>query len=126
MRTRILIVIPVLMIIGTVMTTVTSAEIYRHVDKDGQVTYTNTRMKGAKTVHLNRALAKAKRATPKNFPRVDSKLQRKRDLKRRDILENELAAEKKLLLNAKQTLKRDDVSLHQRNIIALKKELTNL
>ena len=114
------------MIIGTVMTTVTSAEIYRHVDKNGQVTYTNTRMKGAKTVYLNRALAKAKRATPKNFPRVDSKLQRKRDLKRLDILENELAAEEKLLSNAKQTLKKNDVPLHKRNIIALKKEIMNL
>ena len=126
MKTRILVLIPVLMTIGTVMAPVTSAEIYRHVDKYGQITYSNTRMKGAKTVHLNRALAKAKRATPKNFPRVESKLQRKRDLKRSDILENELAEEKKLLLNAKQNLMRDDVSLHQRNIIALKKELTNL
>ncbi|TDI82250.1 MAG: DUF4124 domain-containing protein [Betaproteobacteria bacterium] len=126
MRTRILVVIPALMIIGTVMVTVTSAEIYRHVDKNGQVTYTNTRMKGAKKVHLDRTLAKAKMATPKNFPRVDSKVQRKRDLKRRDILEDELATEKKLLSNAKQTLKRNDALLHKRNIIALKKELMNL
>ena len=65
-------------------------------------------------------------ATPKNFPKVDSRIQRKRDLKRRNILEDELAAEKKLLSNAKQTLKKDDVSLHMRNIIALKKELMNL
>jgi len=126
MKTRILVLIPVLMTIGTVMATVTSAEIYRHVDKYGQITYSNTRMKGARKVHLDRTLAKAKMATHKNFPKVDSRIQRKRDLKRRNILEGELAAEKKLLSNAKQTLKKDDVSLHMRNIIALKKELMNL
>ncbi len=126
MKTKILVFIPVLMTIGTIITTVTSAEIFRHVDKNGQVTYSNTRINGAKKVHLNRTLAKAKIATPKNFPKVDSRIQRKRDLKRRNILEDELAAEKKLLSNAKQTLKKDDVSLHMRNIIALKKELMNL
>ena len=42
MKTRILVFIPVLMTIGTIMTTVTSAEIYRHVDKNGQITYSNT------------------------------------------------------------------------------------
>ena len=65
-------------------------------------------------------------ATPKNFPKVASRVQMKRDLKRRNILEDELATEKKLLSKAKQTLRKDDVSLHMRNIIALKKELMSL
>ena len=126
MKTRILVSIPVLMTIGTILTTVTSAEIYRHVDKNGQITYSNTRMSGAKKVLPKQTLAKAKMATPKHFPKVASRVQRKRDLKRRNILENELTTEKKLLSNAKQALRKDDVSLHMRNIIALKKELMNI
>ena len=126
MKTRILVSIPVLMTIGIILTTVTSAEIYRHVDKNGQITYSNTRMNGAKKVLPKRTLAKAKIATPKHFPKVASRVQRKRDLKRRNILEDELTAEKKLMSNAKQTLRKDDVSLHMRNIIALKKELMNI
>ena len=126
MKTRILVSIPVLMTIVTIMTTVTSAEIYRHVDKNGQITYSNTRMSGAKKVLPKQTLAKAKMATPKHFPKVASRVQRKRDLKRRNILENELTTEKKLLSNAKQALRKDDVSLHMRNIIALKKELMNI
>ena len=126
MRTRILVSIPVLMTIGIILTTVTSAEIYRHVDKNGQITYSNTRMNGAKKVLPKRTLAKAKIATSKHFPKVASRVQRKRDLKRRNILEDELTAEKKLMSNAKQTLRKDDVSLHMRNIIALKKELMNI
>ncbi len=126
MRTRILVSIPVLMTIGIILTTVTSAEIYRHVDKNWQITYSNTRMNGAKKVLPKRTLAKAKIATPKHFPKVTSRLQRKRDLKRRNILEDELTTEKKLMSSAKQTLRKDDVSLHMRNIIALKKEIMNI
>ena len=126
MRKRSLFIISVLILIGTSMTTVVTAEIYRHVDNNGQVTYTNTRLKGAEKVYLKRKLAKAKVSAPKNFPRVHRRVQKKRDLKRRNILKNELATEKKLLFNAKQTFKKDDVSLHRRNIIALKKELKNL
>ena len=114
------------MLIGTSMTTVATAEIYRHVDNNGKVTYTNTRLKGAEKVSLKRKLAKAKTSAPNNFPRVHHKVQTKRDLKRRNILNDELATEEKLLFNAKQTFKKDDVSLHRRNIIALKKELKNL
>jgi hypothetical protein len=126
MKTRILVFIPVLMTIGTIMTSVTSAEIYRHVDKNGKITYSNTRINGAKKVLPNRILAKAKMATPKHFPKVSSRVQLKMDLKRRNILEDELTTEKKLLANAKQTLRKDDISLHMRNIIALKKELMNI
>jgi len=127
MRKRFIAIIPVLMFIGTSMTTAATAEIYRHVDNKGQVTYTNTSLKGAEKVYLDRKLAKAKTTTaPKNFPRVNRKIQKKRDLKRRNILKSELATEQKLLFNAKQTFKKDDVSLHRRNIIALKQELKNL
>ena len=126
MRKRFLVVISVLIFIGTSMTTVATAEIYRHVDNSGQVTYTNSRLKGAEKVNFKRKLAKARTSAPKNFPRVHRKVQKKRDLKRRNILNDELATEEKLLFNAKQTLKKDDVLLHRRNIIALKKELKNL
>ncbi len=94
MRKRFLFINSVLILIGTSMTTVATAEIYRHVDNNGQVTYTNTRLKGAEKVYLKRKLAKAKVSTPKNFPRVHRKVQKKRDLKRRNILKHELATEK--------------------------------
>lgn len=126
MRKRFLVVISVLMLIGTSVTTVATAEIYRHMDNSGQVTYTNTRLKGAEKINLRRKLAKAKTSAPKNFPRVNRKVQKKRDLKRRNILKDELATEENFLFNAKKTFKKDDVSLHRRNIIALKKELKNL
>ena len=58
MKKKITALTPTLIIIGAIMSTATSAEIYRHVDKSGQVTYSNTRIIGAKKVHLNRTLAK--------------------------------------------------------------------
>ncbi|MDH5551793.1 MAG: DUF4124 domain-containing protein, partial [Nitrosomonas sp.] len=86
------------------------------------------------------------------YPKVSNEAQAKRDLKRRQILENELATEKKLFVNAKQSLinaqnnakvlkvNNNDTTqsltqaseeiknrklLHQRNITALRKELAN-
>ncbi len=137
------------------------AEIYKHIDESGRVTYSNIPTKGAKKLDLDPVTVvpatKPKRAgstsnpTPASFPRVDADTQKARDGMRHTILEDELAAELKLLSEAKQTLAeaetargdkdasklpakylerlqqlRDNLSLHVKNVQALKIEIANL
>jgi len=94
------------------------AEIYKHVDANGNVTYSNVKIKGAKKLDLEPAdtsfghnngnvEAPAKRqpsarvATPTDFPKVDPSTQNQRDGKRKDILIAELEGEKRALEAAK-------------------------
>jgi Domain of unknown function (DUF4124) len=94
-------------------------------------------------------------STPADFPKVDSTTQKSRDGTRRKILEDELGSEEKLLGQARQDLKeaeghpevsksrdgqtrntpkydekikalRDEITGHEKNITALKSEITNL
>jgi len=88
-------------------------------------------------------------STPSSFPRVSADTQRARDNSRREVLEGELATEEKSLAAARQELSeqeairtgdernyqrvlerlkpyQDRVELHQRNIEALRREITNL
>ena len=93
-----------------------SAEIYKRVDADGRVTYSNIKSKGssrleldpdANTISNDRArassggTAKKRTPTPEGFPRVDKDTQNQRDDKRKDILQSELNAEKSALEQAK-------------------------
>jgi len=125
------------------------AEIYKHIDADGHVTYSSTPMKGSKKLDLEPlhtssppVRVRNSDASPSDFPRVDSNTQKSRDGTRRKILEDELATEEKLLAEAHQSLKDDkgisetspkkikalqeQVSLHEKNVDALKSELANL
>jgi hypothetical protein len=133
------------------------AEIYKQVDESGRVTYSNIPMKGAKRLNLDPLpvvpATKAKNASPSpsDFPKVDLGTQKKRDDMRHQILQEELAAEEKLLVEAGQTLKeaegargdkesnklpskylerlqqlKENVVLHEKNIQALKLEIANL
>jgi hypothetical protein len=94
------------------------AEIYKHVDADGRITYSNVKIKGAKKLDLEPADTsfgtggktdggEAKRApatrtaTPAGFPKVDANTQSQRDSKRKDILQSELDTERKALEDAK-------------------------
>lgn len=83
-------------------------------------------------------------ATPSDFPRVDNQTQRNRDSTRYRILADELSTEEKLLADARQNLKENEsarstanyqeklrtlqeaVTLHEKNIRALKTELSQL
>jgi hypothetical protein len=88
-------------------------------------------------------------ATPGSFPRVDSDTQRSRDVDRRKILEQELATEQGNLDQARKALSegeatrlggeknyqkyldrvqrlKDDVTLHERNVEAIRREMANL
>lgn len=89
------------------------AAIYKHVDKDGHVTYSNVKIRGAKKLNMEPANTsfgtsaqkkikpKAKKSTPSNFPKVTKDAQQKRDASRKDILLSELASEKQALAAAK-------------------------
>jgi hypothetical protein len=102
---------------------VTAGPIYKYVDDQGNVTYSNSPQPGAKIIVLDAAPpppapaaeprggdappareAPRKQATPINFPRVDSDTQRKRDASRRNILQEELKSEQKALAEAKKAL----------------------
>lgn len=125
------------------------AEIYKHIDADGHVTYSSSPMKGSKKLNLEPpnistppARVRNSEASPADFPKVDSSTQKSRDGTRRNILEDELAAEEKLLAGARRNLKegeenaetppgkmkslQEQVSLHQKNVGALKSELANV
>jgi hypothetical protein len=72
--------------------------------------------------------------TPGDFPRVTGDEQRARDGDRRAILDKELLAEEQNLGAARRKLQeqggqsgaKDEVALHERNVMALKKEIANL
>lgn len=134
--------------------TVAHADIYKYVDADGHVTYTNLPKKGAKRLDLGTAAVSPSRrevaSSPRSFPRVDAETQKRRDDVRHKILEDEMASERKLLDEARkaeaegeavrlgdernnyqkyldrvQKLK-DEVGLHEKNIAALQKEIASL
>jgi len=85
------------------------ADIYKVIDEDGRVTYTNVPVKGAKKLDIdppptNGASApsrEVKTPTPSSFPRVDKQTQNQRDNTRKQILQTELETEKKALEEAK-------------------------
>lgn len=128
------------------------AEVFKSVDSNGRVTYSNTPSSNADKVELaplNTIPAPKRKpqvATPADFPKVDNDTQRKRDELRRKILVDELAAEQRQLAEAKKALVegeavrlgnernyqkyldrvqklKDDVTMHQKNVQALEKEL---
>lgn len=145
---------------GLLYTGWAQAEIYKYVDPEGHVTYSSTPMKGGKKLHLE-GLPTMQSPRPHTesetaFPRVNEQTQRNRDDTRRKILEDELAAERKLLDEAKQKLQlaqdtpmvyhgkdgktyrnvakynenvkaaQDEVGVHEQNIEALQTELSRL
>lgn len=132
------------------------AEIYKYVDENGRVTYSNLPMKGSKKVDLpelttvpGRKAGAVQSATPSDFPRVEGKTQRDRDDVRRKILEDELHTEEQALTAAQQALQegestrlgternyqkylervqtlKENVQLHEKNVAAIRKEISNL
>jgi hypothetical protein len=84
------------------------AEIYKKVDENGHITYSNVPLKGASKLNLDPPSTagsvsprSAKTPTPTSFPKVDDKTQGQRDDKRKEILISELEAEQKALIEAK-------------------------
>jgi hypothetical protein len=104
-----------ILIYALAFSTFAHAEIYKHVDAEGRVTYSNVKIKGGKKLYLepadtsfgNSSGGETKRtpstrtATPASFPKVDAGTQNQRDGKRKEILQAELDTEKKALEEAK-------------------------
>jgi hypothetical protein len=135
---------------------VARAEMWKCVDPDGNIRYTNVKgdAKGCKGLNLeplNTAPPppRAPQQKPANFPSVDAETQRSRDAGRRKILEQELAQEQQHLDAAKKQLGEqkeirlgteknyarveerlkpfeDKIKLHESNIESLKKEIANV
>lgn len=133
-------------------TAASASTIYKHVDKDGHVTFTDVPLRGARAVLVTPAGDEAapsrasnprpaSAAAPVHIPSVDSGTQRQRDEGRRRILQTELDNEQRALGEARQSLQdaskkagtppaqlqrlRDAVTDRERNIAALKQELGN-
>ncbi|MBI2313985.1 MAG: DUF4124 domain-containing protein [Betaproteobacteria bacterium] len=132
---------------------VAGAEIYKCVDESGRASYTNVKREVGKNCKLVSGdvivvpATKPKAGSPD--VRVDGDTQRKRDEARRQILEKELADEEKLLVESKKKLAeqetvrygdernyqrvldrlkpfQDEVVLHEKNVAALKQEISRL
>lgn len=139
----------ILMLVGAHV----GADIYKKVDEEGRVTYSNVPSKGAQKLNLEpiNTVPSSKPSTqpPGNFPKVDADTQKGRDSKRRQVLEDELAQEMKQLDEAKKALAeaeatrlgdernyqkfldrvqpfKDAVADHKKNIDALKEEIAGL
>ena len=151
MKMRYLLLLPCLVCAG-----VAQADVYKRVDKDGNVTYSNVPIKGGKKIDLEPLpTMKPYKETPAEHDMVNKGVQKKRDDDRRKILEDEMASEEKLLAEARQNLKdaednpqishvdgktyrnvegqqeaikaaQEQVTLHEKNIEALKQELSQI
>ncbi len=92
------------------------ADIYKRIDADGRITYSNTKTKDATRLDIdpdantivndnrpktNNGSANKRTSTPDSFPKVDKQTQNQRDTKRQDILQSELESEKLALEEAK-------------------------
>ncbi|MDQ2820750.1 MAG: DUF4124 domain-containing protein [Pseudomonadota bacterium] len=131
--------------------TYAQSAIYKCVDAQGRVEFTDVVKTGCKALDLpgsiaaptRRAGASARQgsapapvATPANFPRVDTSVQKARDDDRRGILNEELRAEEKKLSDLKgpangsdpvrMASMKDDINRAERNIDALRREISNI
>jgi hypothetical protein len=150
---------PILLVLPLVLPLAAHADIYKYVDENGNVTFTDVYKRGAKRLDLPGApqplpgAAPKKRASfnpsPANFPRIDAATQKKRDDVRRQVLEDEIATERRNLDEARRQLAlgerlqpgeratdssylnrvkklRDELAQHEQNIAAIQRELGNL
>jgi hypothetical protein len=104
--------LPLIALIVAMLSGNAFAEIYKRVDADGRITYSNVKTKGATRLELDpdantisnerpKSTASKRTPTPEGFPRVDKNTQNQRDDKRKDILQSELESEKSALDQAK-------------------------
>ena len=129
-------------------------EIYNCVDRDGKRLYTSDKREtsGLKCKLVSRevnVVPAQKPVSPSSFPRESAQARDSAKARQRDILEKELAVEQQQLDLARKTLAeqesirmgdeknyarvlerlqpyKDNVDLHQKNIEALRRELSNI
>lgn len=154
--------IPSLLVCLLFVPTLAQAEIYKYVDENGEVTFTDVYKKGSKRIDMPGVPSSLsyggggklqKRASyqpsPSNFPRIDVATQQKRDDIRRQVLLDEVAAERKNAEEARRQLAigerlqpgekvsdstyvnrvkklRATIAEHDQNIAAIQREINNL
>jgi hypothetical protein len=125
-------------------------ELYTCMTDSGVVSYFNVPGANESPAPSRSGKRAASAPSPANFPRVDAETQRNRDDMRRKVLTEELATEQKLLAEARTayadgapaplpeekadaekyrvriTKLRQTLSLHERNVEALKKEIASI
>ena len=148
MNTPMLSVVLVLLGLATASTGYAESAIYKHVDDDGRITFSNRSIQGAQKIqsvpNSTRAKAAVSSMAPSHFPKVNVNMQQKRDVKRREILEHELADEMKQLYDTQRyislvgnnldTRQQEErmmrlqykLQRHESNIASLKRELERL
>jgi len=136
------------------------AEIYKYVDENGQVTFTDVYRKGARRIELpgapvplsagNKTPRRASyMPSPVDFPRIDAGTQKRRDDIRRQVLQDEMAGERRNADEARRQLAlgerlqpgeratdatylnrvnklRATVQQHEQNVASIQRELANL
>jgi Domain of unknown function (DUF4124) len=107
MGDKILAVILAFIFLATIPVVRAGSEIYKHVDSDGRITFSNRPIKDAKRRQPAQSSTNFPATVQNTLPlEVSDHTQKKRDAKRRQLLENELQNELKLLVNARQNLAR--------------------
>lgn len=123
---------------------IAGTNIYKHVDKDGNITFTNRRISNAQKISIASFSRNTEQSGSQSKSRVKDTTQKERDTMRRQILEKELVSEEKFFSDTQNSLLqinsnvessnyqeksvqlKNKLFLHQRNIAALKKELARL
>ena len=148
MKTKTLFILAALISLAPIPQAIAQANIYKHVDKDGNITFTNRRIPNAEKISIasysrNSESNSIRLQSNGNAPRVKDKMQKERDTVRRQILQKELMSEEKHFTETQTYLEqssnteannsqekivqlKNKLFLHQRNITALKKELARL
>ena len=140
MKTRTLLTLLALILLGYLPKVNAGTDIYKHVDKEGNITFTNRPVSNAQKFSVASFSRNTEGLQP-SAPRVKETIQKERDAMRRQILKKELVTEEKLFTDTKNFLDqaistresnnhqekvvqlRNKLFLHQRNISALRKEL---
>ena len=147
MKISTLIVLLALILSGPLCNATAGTDIYQHVDKEGNITFTNRNIKNAQKI----SIASFSRNSESTHSKLSSNpshgkdvKQKERDVMRRQILKKELITEEKLLSDTQNFIEqisnnpqsnnsqetviqlKNKFFLHQRNITALKKELAKL
>ncbi len=140
MKTRTLLTLLALILLGYLPKANAGTDIYKHVDKEGNITFTNRPVSNAQKFSVASFSRNTEGLQPSS-PRVKETIQKERDAMRRQILKKELVTEEKLFTDTQNFLEqvistresnnhqekvvqlRNKLFLHQRNISALRKEL---
>jgi len=149
MKTKTVFILAALIFLSPIPQATAQTNIYKHVDKDGNITFTNRRIPNAEKISIasysrDSGSSSTRLQSAGNAPRVKDTTQKERDTTRRQILQKELVTEEKHFTETRIHLDqfsnepeaggfqekivqlRNKLFLHQRNITALKKELARL